>query len=213
MVLIKIQNELGIKVLASLNFWPTDLSTSLSGDPLQDAIELVISQGQPQIYGAELGVSFDSVQQSITTMAQFDPGYGRNKIVLTGNDLQRYIDVALKISCEYCCSAKSIVFPNGQAACGCAHSQAMRGLLAYLIVNHGSSYSNDELLRELAFWKGMYFPKQMIAKLSGQLQGQTFTPDTASLTLDVNLPDYGAGSKRAPLPSEIQNLPSMVGGC
>ena len=144
---------------------------------------------------------------------QFDPAYGKQKIVLTGDDLQRYIDVNLQISCEYCCSAVSIIRQDGEAACGCAHSQAMRGLAAYLIQNHGSEFTNDEILRELSRWKGAYYPKQTIKKLASQLQGADFTPDTAALVMGVDLPDYGQGSKSAPLPSDLENLPNMVGGC
>lgn len=189
-------------------------SANLTGDITQDAINLVISTGVPDIYGADLGVSFDSVQQSINIMRKYDPSYGRQeKITLTGDGLQRYIDVGLRISCEYCCSAKAIILKDGEAACGCAHSIAMRGLLAYLIQNYETEYTNDELLREISRWKGMYFPKQMIKKMVAQLQNGNYTPDTASLALGLKLPDYGDGSKGAPLPSDIENLPSMVGGC
>ena len=186
---------------------------NLTGEATADAIKLVISSGQPAVYGSELNVSFDTVQASMNTMSQMDPTYGRQKITLTGDNLRRYIEVGLKIACEYCCGATGLIDKNGQAACGCAHSQAMRGLLAYLIKNHGSEYTNDQLLRELARWKGMYFPKQMIQKMASQLQGADFTPDTASLLLDIKLPDYGQGGKSAPLPSDLNNLPNMVGGC
>lgn len=186
---------------------------ALAGDITQDSIKLVISSGQPAIYGAELGVTFDSVQASMDIMRQMDPTYGSRKIVLTGEDLQRYIDVASKIACEYCCGATSLIDKSGGAACGCAHSQAMRGLLAYLIKNHASEYSNDEMLRELARWKGMYFPKQMIQKMATQIQGGNFTPDISSLLLNIKLPDYGKGGVKAPAPSELNNLPNMVGGC
>lgn len=184
----------------------------LDGDLGQDVVKLVISRGAPGIYGQELGVSFDSAEQSINIMRQFDPDYGTQKIVLTGDDLRRYIDVGLKIACEYCCGAKALVFEDGRAACGCAHSIAMRGLLAYLIKNHGTEYTNDELLREMARWKGVYFPKQMMKKMAEGLQNGDFAPDIAALVLGLKLPDYGSG-KEAPLPSEIQNLPNMVGGC
>lgn len=186
----------------------------LIGDIGEDAIKLVISSGVPEIYGEELGVSFDSVQQSINIMRQYDPTYGRQKkITLVGNDMERYINIGQKIACEFCCSVKTLVFKDGRAACACAHSIAMRGLLAYLIQNHDTEYTDDELLRELAKWKGMYFPKQMIKRMAEQLQDGTYTPDTASLLLGLKLPDYGTGAKGAPLPSEIENLPSMVGGC
>lgn len=217
-LLFKINNKLGIKSAIAQIIekagWPAaGVSLDLSGNATEDAIKLAISQGAPDIYGPELGVSFDQAESSMNAMKMYDPTYGQQKITLSGDDLKRYIDIGLKISCEYCCGAKSIVFQDGRAACGCAHSQAMRGLAAYLIKNHGGEYSNDEILRELARWKGRFFPKQMMQKLAQQLGQGNFTADTASLVLGLKLPDYGQGSQAAPLPSEINNLPSMVGGC
>lgn len=187
-------------------------SVELSGDLSQDVVKMILVKGVPAVYGSELGINFDQVQAAINVMRQFDPTYGQRKIVLSADKMKRYIDIGLRISCEYCCSAKSIVFGDGRAACGCAHSQAMRGLSAYLLQYHGGEYSNDEILRELAQWKGLYFPKQMMKKLATQLSGAAFTPDTASLVMDMDLPDYG-GDGSVPLPSEIEGLPSMVGGC
>ncbi len=188
-------------------------NVALAGNATADAIKLVISQGVPEVYGPELAVSYDAVQQSMNVLLQYDPTYGKQKIVLTGDDLNRYIDIGSKIACEYCCGATSIVFKDGQAACGCAHSQAMRGLAAYLIKNHGAEYTNDQILRELARWKGMFFPKQMIQKMAQALQDGKFNPDIAALVMGLKLPDYGSGGKSAPLPSDIENLPGMVGGC
>lgn len=185
----------------------------LTGELARDAVVLAISRGAPKIYGPELNVSFDGVQASMDIMKQFDPTYGNKKIILAGDALKRYIDVGLRIACEYCCGAKALIDKNGEAACGCAHSQAMRGLAAYLIKNHAQEYSNDQILRELARWKGSYFPKQMIKKVGEQMQSGQFTPDVASLLLDINLPKYSASSKEAPLPSDIKDLPGMVGGC
>lgn len=219
-VIAKTYNALGVKKSNFKKITSSIIKTTVSsgnvtlaGDAIEDAIKMAISQGVPEIYGEELGVSFNEVQQAINVVKQFDPTYGKQKIILAGADLQRYIDVGLRISCEYCCGAKSIIKADGDAACGCAHSWAMRGLIAYLVQNHGSEYTNDEILREIARWKAMYFPKQMIQKLARQLQGEAFTPDTASLVLGIDLPDYGQGSKNAPLPSDLEGLPNMVGGC
>lgn len=186
---------------------------TLSGNLTQDSINLVISEGVPDIYGEEMNVSFSEVQRSMNTMKQYDPTYGNNKINMDGENLKRYINIGSKISCEYCCGAKSIINKDGKAACGCAHSWAMRGLAAYLIKNHGSEYSDDEILRELSRWKGLYFPKQMIQKMAEQLQSGKYTPDIASLIMKKDLPKYGGTGEKAPLPSEIENLPGMVGGC
>lgn len=188
--------------------------TKLTGNLAEDAVKLVFMTGVPEVYGQELNVTYDGVQDSIDVLKQYDPDYGNKKLNLSAEEKQRYIDVVLKISCEFCCGAESIIFKDGSAACGCAHSQAMRGLAAYLIKNHGPQYSNDQILKELAIWKSRYFPKQMVQKMSNQLKSGNYTPDIASLLLNVKLPAYdGAATGPAPLPSEIQNAPSMVGGC
>ena len=120
----------------------------------------VIPTGVPAIYGEELGVSYDAVSASdprsadatISAMKGLDV-----TLTLEGEDLERYIEVTSKISCEYCCGAKSIIFDNGEPACGCAHSYAMRGLSKYLILNH-PEMSDDEILSELGKWKVLFFP-------------------------------------------------------
>jgi len=96
-------------------------NSEFTGNALDDAIKLTISQGAPAVYGEELGVSFDRVQEAIDALSRFDPGYG-------------------------------------------------------------TEYSDDEILRELAMWKGMFFPKQMIQKMLAALQNGSFTPDTAALS-------------------------------
>lgn len=184
----------------------------LTGDVNQDAIKLVLVQNQPDLYGNELGVSFAQVGQSMAIMKEFDPAYGGDKIQLSGDLLKRYIDVGLKISCEFCCGAVAIIREDGEAACGCAHSQAMRGLMAYLLKNHAAHYTDDQILRELARWKGSYYPKAMVDKVSQQLMSGQYTPDVAALLLDMKIPKYSSDSKSAPLPSDIK-LPGQVGGC
>lgn len=52
----------------------------------------------------------------------------------------------------------------GDAACGCAHSFAMRGLAKYLITNHGSEFTDEQILDELAKWKTLFFPTPMATK-------------------------------------------------
>jgi hypothetical protein len=187
--------------------------TKLSGNLGEDAVKLVFMQGVPDIYGQELNVNFDDVQNSMNIMKQFDLGYGNKKPALSTEEKKRYTDINLRISCEFCCGAKAIVFENGEPSCGCAHSQAMRGLTAYLLKTHGAEYTDDQILKELAIWKSRYFPKQMIQKMSDQIQSGQYTPDIASLLLNVKLPKYGESSQAAPIPSDIKNLPSMVGGC
>ena len=121
----------------------------------------IIPKGIPKVYGSELGVSYDDISPADQRKADATIGVLSNldtSITLTGDDLQRYIDIGLQISCEYCCGADSIIFSNGQPACGCAHSYAMRGLAKYLIKNHGTEFTDDEILEELGKWKVLFFP-------------------------------------------------------
>ncbi len=121
----------------------------------------IIPSGTPKIYGQELGISYDGVSaanprladETISVMANLD-----RTLTLTGADLERYISIASKISCEYCCGAKSVIFSDGRPACGCAHSYAMRGLAKYLILNHGEEFSDEEILAEMGKWKVLFFP-------------------------------------------------------
>ncbi|MBI5135160.1 hypothetical protein HZA86_02915 [Candidatus Uhrbacteria bacterium] len=184
----------------------------LSGDVGADAVTLALAQGIPVVYGSELGVDFAQAARSMDVLKAFDPTYGSKKIALSGDLLQRYITVGSKIACEFCCGAKALVQQDGTAACGCAHSQAMRGLAAYLLQNHASEYTDDQILRELARWKGNYFPKAMVDKISSQLGSGQYTPDVAALLLDIKVPQYSGSSKSAPLPTDIK-LPGQVGGC
>lgn len=119
----------------------------------------IIPAGVPDIYGTELGISYDDVSpnnlrladQTIAVLSQYEAQE------LSGEQMQRYISVAGSISCEYCCGAKSIIFENGARACGCAHSYAMRGLAKYLIINH-PDMSDEDILSELGKWKVLFFP-------------------------------------------------------
>lgn len=121
-----------------------------------------IPTGVPSSYGNILQVSFDQVQESIDVLGRMDPTYGADKIELRGSDLERYTWVGQQTACRYCCDARTLVFPNGKAACRCEHSQAMRGLAAYLITEQGDRYSNEEIVAELNKWRATYFPKQTL---------------------------------------------------
>lgn len=127
----------------------------------------VIPKGIPDIYGKELGINFDDISSVDPQKADAiikKIGMLDQQITLKGDDLKRYIDIAGMISCEYCCGTDSIIFPDGKAACGCAHSFAMRGLAKYLIKNHGSEYSNDQILEEMGKLKTLFFPGKITDK-------------------------------------------------
>ncbi|MDP3900589.1 MAG: hypothetical protein Q8Q23_05950 [bacterium] len=151
----------------------------------------LIARGIPPVYGAELGVSFDDAAAAIPVLSRFEQDSRPNK--LTGDKLARYIKIGQSISCEFCCSATTMVFPDGSRACGCAHSAAMRGVAAYLLDTQGDKMSDTQILTEVSKWKSVYFPGPTIKKYLAQ-SGQT------------GLPTGQAGGSS-------QALPSQVGGC
>lgn len=156
--------------------------------------------GVPEIYGQELGISFDKVQDAINKTAVFDPTYGTEgkKIALTDltpAELERYKKIGASIACEYCCGAKTLTKEDGTAACGCAHSAMMRGLAAYLIKNHPQDFTDGQILDELTKWKITYFPKQT---LSAELDKRAKAGEAGIEQILKEFPDF---------------LPQMVGGC
>jgi len=131
----------------------------------------IFPKGIPQIYGKELGVSFDEVSAQDPSKADATIkklGKLDQEIAISEIDKTRYIFILDKlengISCEYCCGAPSIIFEDGNPACGCAHSFAMRGLTKYLIKNHGEEYTDEEIFNEISKWKILFFPGKMIVK-------------------------------------------------
>ncbi len=155
-----------------------------------------IPSGIPEVYGKELNISFDEVQDAINKVRVFGPTYGEEgeKIILTGADLERYIKIGSRTACEYCCGVKTLVREDGEAACGCAHSIMMRGLAAYLIKNH-PELSDEQILNELNTWKITYFPKQT---LSARLKELEKSGESGIKEILEEFPDF---------------LPQMVGGC
>ncbi|MCR4368607.1 MAG: hypothetical protein NUV67_01745 [archaeon] len=153
-----------------------------------------LPKGVPAIYGAELGVSFDKTVESLNVLSGLDGDlFPNGKLRFADLDdaaKQDYIRLGMSISCEYCCGAEYIVAPNGQPACGCAHSAAMRGLAMYLLKNHRAEFTNEQILEQMTMWKTMFFPKQMYQK-AVQLQSEG-----TSLTGTV-----------------LDEVPDMVGGC
>ncbi len=184
---------------------------SSAGTSLGGSID-VIPKGVPKIYGAELSLSYDDVSPAdqakanaaINKLAALD-----TSIQLSGEALQRYINIAGSISCEYCCGAQSIIFTKdsgqykaGDAACGCAHSYAMRGLAKYLLKEHGGQYSDSEILEEMGKWKTLFFPSQITQK-AGVLKQQGVELSYINL----------ASNKYRGIEQSSGSGSGMVGGC
>ena len=90
----------------------------------------------------------------------------------------------------------------GDAACGCAHSFAMRGLAKYLISEHDEEFTNEEILTELAKWKTLYFPSQMMTK-SQALENEG---------IEFSYINLGSNTYRD-IEKGTQSSSQMVGGC
>jgi len=156
--------------------------------------------GIPTVYGAELDVTFDEVQDSMDKMKGMGPTYGTDEEKITlegleGEELNRFIKIGHLIACEYCCGVETLVDEKGEAACGCAHSIVMRGLAAYLIKNHSDVMTDDQILDELKKWKKSFFPQQTLAATFDELK-EAGDDDIDALLEEF--PDF---------------LPQMVGGC
>lgn len=163
----------------------------------------ILPKGIPDIYGKELGISYDDISvkdpakadSTIKKLAIFDVNLN-----LEGDNLKRYIQITNSISCEYCCGAQSITFPDGQPACGCAHSYAMRGLAKYLLTEH-PEMSDDAILEELGKFKTLFFPDVMNAK-AAVLKDQD---------IELNYVNIASNKYRGIEQGNTQG--SMVGGC
>ena len=119
----------------------------------------VLPKGTPDIYGGELGVSYNDVSASNSQLADttMQKLAKYEDMQLDNATMTRYIKIGSSIACEYCCGAKTLIFSNGERACGCAHSYAMRGLAKYLLTEH-PDMTDEQILNELGKWKVLFFP-------------------------------------------------------
>jgi len=152
----------------------------------EQAAEAVVPRGVPEVYGEELGVSFEDPINSLNVLASLDGDLYQDGMLKYGDlseiQKQRYVKIGSLIACEFCCDVNTMVFSNGQPSCGCSHSAAMRGLAKYLLINHGEM-SDEQILDELTKWKSLFFPKQMIERY---MQGN-------GISSEIKLPDMVGG--------------------
>ncbi len=156
--------------------------------------EQILPHGTPSLYGKELGISFDEPEKMIVVLSKLDGDWVNQKSGIRFSDLnateqQRFLAIGSRIACEFCCGARTLVAKDGKPACSCAHSAAMRGLAKYLLQEHASEFSDQQILEELTKIKTISFPKQMVQRA-------------------LELKALGKG-----IDAETQNLPSQVGGC
>ncbi len=168
----------------------------------------IIPTGFPEIWGKELDFSYDdidpndqsSANAAISKLSDID-----RSITLPSDLVERYVKILFSdnggISCEFCCGAKSIIFENGDPACGCAHSFAMRGLTKYLLINH-PDMSDEDILTDVGKLKVLFFPGIHESK-AAVMEQKGIDVDYISLTTNEN-----RGIERGQASGG-----SMVGGC
>ena len=165
----------------------------------------IIPKGIPEIYGSKLGVSFDDVSASNPALADqtIQKLTAYEDKTLDETQLKRYIKIGSSISCEYCCGAKALIFSNGERACGCAHSYAMRGLAKYLLINH-PDMTDEQILNEMGKWKVLFFPGIHEQKADAlEAQGVDIT----------NYANLASNLYRGAEKGQTTNGGAMVGGC
>lgn len=182
----------------------TRKTVALTGDPVQDAINTIIPTGAAEPYGAAIGVSFDDPVAGLSVLASLDTSIPTSS--LSAEEKSRYINITGRISCEFCCSAPSVIDSQGRDACGCSHAYSFRGLSKYLIQNY-PSMTDEDIMWELIKWKSLYYPRNMVEKAAAAIEnGMEITP---ALLNDRDLLKKISSGNTA----DIGSLPQMVGGC
>src|SRR3989338_1396801 len=187
-------------------------SSSITGNAIATGIGTVsaldvLPKGVPNVYGIELGISYNDVSASNPSLA--DATMAKlskyEDMQLDSAQMERYIKIGSSIACEYCCGAKTLVFSNGERACGCAHSYAMRGLAKYLLTEH-PDMTDLEILDELGKWKVLFFPGIHEKKAEAlKANGVDYT-DYVNLASNI----YRGAENQA---SAGSGNSQMVGGC
>ncbi len=161
--------------ISSLNSQPIKATNNAVVNTAAIDISKYLPKGIPAVYGAELTVSYDDPVNGMDILNQYDDlksgSRGSKAITLSPELEKRYVKITNSIGCEFCCGASTLTSPMGEPACSCAHSGAMRGLAKYLLQKHASEFTDEQILSELVKWKTLFFPQQMIAKLSGTSGG------------------------------------------
>ena len=187
-------------------------NSSITGNAIATGIGTVsaldvLPKGIPEVYGSEIGISYNDVSASNPSLA--DATMAKltvyEEIELNSEQMERYVRIGSSIACEYCCGAKTLVFSTGERACGCAHSYAMRGLAKYLLTKH-PDITDLEILEELGKWKVLFFPG--IHEKKAEALDANGVDYTSYVNLASNI--YRGAENQA---SAGSGNSQMVGGC
>jgi len=187
-------------------------NSSITGNAIATGIGTVsaldvLPKGVPNVYGIELGISYNDVSASNPSLADATMAKltAYEDIELNSEQMERYVRIGSSIACEYCCGAKTLVFSTGERACGCAHSYAMRGLAKYLLTEH-PDIADLEILEELGKWKVLFFPG--IHEKKAEALDANGVDYTSYVNLASNI--YRGAENQA---SAGSGNSQMVGGC
>ncbi len=195
-------------------------NSNISGNAIATGIGTVsaldvMPKGTPDIYGGELGVLYNDVSASNPSLADatMQKLAKYEDMQLNKEQMERYVKIGSSIACEYCCGAKTLVFSNGEKACGCAHSYAMRGLAKYLLTKH-SDMTDEQILNELGKWKVLFFPGVHEKKAEALKANNVDYKNYVNLASNL----YRGAENQAPASSSGGSPSSgggsqMVGGC
>jgi hypothetical protein len=166
----------------------------------------VLVSGTPD-YGSKLGVSFNDPANAVNVLSQLDNSIPTSQLSQT--QLQRYVSIGMSIACFYCCGATTLVDGNGNPACSCNHSMALRGLAKWLIIN--TNYTNDQILLELNKWKALFFPGPTIKTVSSLASVNNGSVEVDWLGTPTNIPQNLVQALKSP--GAGSGLPAQIGGC
>lgn len=173
LLLVTIFQSYQISKLSGIEVATTTSSTS-GEDQLQQILAEITPTGTPD-YGKKAGVSYDDVEGSVRTLAEY-----LQSITLSGDEQARFIDVGTTrgTACEFCCGIGGAGFgtSDGQVACGCAHNVAFGGLTKWLIQN--TKYTNQQIVDEIQKWKILFFPQ---GTLERELAARNINPEAVGL--------------------------------
>lgn len=153
-----------------------------------EILNFMIPTGTPEYSEALGGITFDDPVSSMEYLAKWYPSL-KQEVKTQHPDLwERYLNLAAAprgVSCEYCCGVgPQAVDKEGNLMCGCQHAPALQSIALGLMLN--TNYSDAQVLREVMRWKTIFFPQNMVG-VAMQVAGTD--------------------------PSQLKDLPGMVGGC
>lgn len=133
---------------------------------LQKILDEITPKGVPD-YGERASVSYDKVEQSLSTLT----GYAT--LQLSSAEQERYNKIADTdgTACKYCCGATKL-----SQNCGCSHNVALQGLVKWLIKN--TDYSDEQILKEIKNWQILFFPRPTLQE---ELERRNINPESVGL--------------------------------